>query len=346
MAYPLCYQLVRSRKEQDRFPRWVASKRFDGIAEVFPPSARKSVGKPYHPTWFEPRLITVANLSNRTLLGVLRKLSDNPNGLLIQGKLKKPEIRLVRKSKEYFGERDTWFLFLDIEGVFVPAGTDSTADEAVEWFIREHLPPEFHNARAAWYHSGSAGTKGQELKLRMVWPLASPVSLKTIEQWSKHQHASGHGIDPRVALPTQEIFIAPPVFATPEEDPFYGLDRFGSREGKLLEYTFARPLLEISTPTRAKRGPRGTGKWSRSREEALAALRAGESVHDACNLYRLHYVREEGEQAALEALADIKDALLEAAMEGRRRGPEKGLPARAVPYIRRIFQPRNQRIAP
>lgn len=173
---------------------------------------------------FNVRKFNVANLAELSTL--LDKLATKRQSCIIRGKFIGPENAVPGKQEGTWARQNNNFddqplhtMCIDIDG-YRPGFADPVREptEAIEDFLREHLPPCFHEASFHWQLSSSAGTRGKEgiLKAHVWFWLKTPLTSGQLYAWAKH---IGPAIDKAVYRRVQVHYTANPVFEEGAIDP-------------------------------------------------------------------------------------------------------------------------------
>lgn len=99
----------------------------------------------------------------------------------------------IRKLGDNFIDRGCWWLMLDVDEFELPEGIDPYSQEAIEYFIRNHLPSELHGITCSAHFSPSTGiidpTKGQLVKqglnVHLIFVLNFPATSYQASYWLK-----------------------------------------------------------------------------------------------------------------------------------------------------------------
>lgn len=111
------------------------------------------------------------------------------------------------------------WMMLDLDGIEAPSHLSPTDPRAVEWLVKNHLPPEFYDASYIIQYSSSAGTAkaGRKIKVHLWFWLETPARSDALLIWAK-----GYPVDPAVFHPVQVHYTADPLFkgcADPLSEP-------------------------------------------------------------------------------------------------------------------------------
>lgn len=149
-----------------------------------------------------------------------------------------------RRISELFNEVPHHWAMLDIDEYF-PMLYDPTADteQAIQEFVEDKLPSEFHNATYIWQLSSSSGRVSGKLKCHLwVW-LQTPYTGTQLRAWIQAGKLKPKDmlIDDRVMLNTQCHYTANPVFVNGAVDPIAPGRRLGLRRGATDEVDLIIP---------------------------------------------------------------------------------------------------------
>ena len=198
--------------------------------------AALSASTPHPGKYFTPRVVPVANLGD--LHRILVELAEHGSGIIIRGALTafaEAEVEAGRRIYRRKGARPDepatfedhvtgrrW-LCLDLDDVPTPEGFDwsSLSAEALasaaRAVVQRDLPDCFHDASFIVRPSSSAGVKEPHLFKAHLWFwLERPACSDSLKGYFKDQ---GSPVDLALFNAVQEHFVAPPRFATPDQDP-------------------------------------------------------------------------------------------------------------------------------
>ena len=171
---------------------------------------------------------------------LIRQHSDSGHSML-KGNLKKP---LVNESRAGRTDRAalTNLLVLDVDGITLPRKimraklSNADVQQLAEQIITE-LPEELHDVSYVAQASASLGKKGDRVSIHIFMLLDVALPVKSIKLWLQHVNftselfksqlelsANGQSLkfplDVSVADNSKIIFIAPPTFVDPNDNPF------------------------------------------------------------------------------------------------------------------------------
>ena len=177
--------------------------------------------------WFEPREVSFSGIDG--LAAVVEQVRRDSRALIVRGALTEYAKAIVVEAREArrlplikrrkhdrpndpatLVEADRHWLMADVDNWPLPPWADLAEDPdlVVEHAVRELFPPAFHDVRAFWQLSASAGFVAGVLKAHVFFMLAEPVSNAVLKA-SIAEHAPGVDLAPFQAA--QPHFIADPI---------------------------------------------------------------------------------------------------------------------------------------
>jgi hypothetical protein len=160
---------------------------------------------------------------------LLRRLQREPHCCAIRGQFvgheearaRIPEELPIhyRRQNKLFEEAGHYHVMIDIDG-FRPHKADPVRQpvKAIDEYVHQHLPSEFHGKSYSWQLSGSAGFPGKEglLKAHVWFWLTTPYTGPSLTEWAR---ATGAELDVSVFRRVQPLYTAAPLFDEGVVDP-------------------------------------------------------------------------------------------------------------------------------
>lgn len=183
------------------------------------------------------------------LHGVLRFLAPKSTRCVIRGQFKgdaaAQEIAPPTRPGQYlrildlFDEVPHYWVLLDIDR-YEPLLSDPTTEPelAVQEFIEDKLPPEFHQASYSWQLSSSAGRTPGMLKCHIWFWFSTPFTGAQLKAWVR---ANSLPIDVAPLRTVQVGYTADPIFVNGAVDPIAKGKRSGLRRGTTDEVALVIP---------------------------------------------------------------------------------------------------------
>ena len=145
------------------------------------------------------------------LYAALMEIASHSDRAIIRDRLKPGLLASTshRRNRLTFDQVPHHWCMVDCDGIEALPGASPTDPYTVDWLVRNHLPPEFANARYIIQFSSSAGTAaaGRKIKVHLWFWLATPARSDALLGW-----AESCAVDPSVYRPVQIHFTADPIF--------------------------------------------------------------------------------------------------------------------------------------
>ena len=177
-------------------------------------------------TYHHIRPVAVDTLDE--LADLLETLSGDPHSALI---LETPDPAVPNpegyRRKEYFDPVRHW-LALDIDDAEAPPGVDPISPEAVDHILKQ-VPKELRGVPCLPQFTGSAGLKGNLVRMRVWFRLDTPMETARLRLWARAHNAQPRAlqIDERLYSRVQLHYTADPIFEG-TRNPFEGRSRLCS----------------------------------------------------------------------------------------------------------------------
>ncbi len=182
------------------------------------------------PTWQNDIGLQAVPYNIKSVYELMIKLSEQPEFCMVYGTAVKPKILKTNRKGNNFAEELIYLLTLDLdkyEGNLkdeYPTYQDCIKES--DYFIQNHLPPEFHNSSYILRFSSSFLKKDYYFKVHLVFLLADPQYPREISTWIRRENIP---VDPTFySNLTQPVFTAAPIFKN-EIDPLEKLDNYFPR---------------------------------------------------------------------------------------------------------------------
>ena len=148
-------------------------------------------------------------------IDVARTAANDPSDDLVRGQVRPSLILQCKRQLRLFREPEsgTNWVMLDFDDLEVPPAVgDPNTLQAIEWAIREQLPPEFHEASFVFQFSNSAGLIQPNgtpykpgLSVHLFFMLNKPLTNKQIKKWLENTP-----VDRSLFNPVQIHYVANP----------------------------------------------------------------------------------------------------------------------------------------
>lgn len=160
------------------------------------------------------------------LFHLLSKLQESTNTAIVSGNLsgQARKKKVIRRNNENLIDKQKSWICLDVDKFELPEGLDVVTDPVgcIERFIKT-LSEEFHNASYIYQISSSCGLVPNLLKVHLFFWLEKPLKLAQVKEY----FTDTPYIDPSIFSPSQLIYIAPPIFEDPVQNPYPNISRIG-----------------------------------------------------------------------------------------------------------------------
>ena len=200
------------------------------------------------PTWINDIGLQTVSRTIEAVYELAQRLQHASSTCMVMGTARQPVLHNVNRTLKNFIEEPIYLLVLDLdkyEGKNIKEkGHDITHYEAVqdaEAFIRQWLPPEFHDTSFVLRFSGSFlyKEKADYLRCHILFLLEDPQYPREIGMWIKQDRIP---VDATWYFNlTQPIFTAAPIWQN-EQDPL------ATRKSRLPRVSLIRRIIDCVAP--------------------------------------------------------------------------------------------------